>query len=130
MKRQTNFKIEQRDDICILEISGRLASGADSENMEIQAREIKNLGCRKLIVDISKLDSIGSAGIGFFADLYTSATKNGGRFVLIAPSPHVLEVLTLTGLSTVFAIVADLAAGLALCALDASKARPAGSYFG
>ncbi|HTA43506.1 MAG TPA: STAS domain-containing protein [Bryobacteraceae bacterium] len=130
MKKQMGFKIEQRDDLCILRISGRLASGADSEYMGTKAQEVKNLGCRKLIADISELDSIGSAGIGFFVGLHTSATKNGGCFVLVSPSPRVLEVLTLTGLSTVFAIAPDLAAGLALCALDATRVRPAGSYFG
>ena len=124
------FNIEQRDDLCILRISGRLASGSDSEVMVIKAKEIKTLGCRKIVVDISELNSIGSAGIGFLVDLYTSATKNGTRFVLVAPAPHVLEVLTLTGLSTIFTIVPNLAAGLALCELElgTSKARPAGSH--
>jgi len=113
------FEIEQRDDICLLRISGRLASGADADYLQMKAREIKSLGYPKLIADISELDSIGSAGIGFFVDLHTSMTKEiAGRFVLVSPSPRVLEVLALTGLSTVMEIVKDLETGLAYCARE------------
>jgi len=113
------FEIEQRDDICILHIGGRLASGADADFLWMKAQEIKSLGCRKLIADICDLDSIGSAGIGFFVDLHTSTTKDtAGRFVLAGPSRHVLEVLALTGLSTIIPTAEDLPAGLAFCARE------------
>jgi anti-anti-sigma factor len=110
-------EIEQRDDICIVRISGRLATGADVEYLGMKIRAIKSLGCRKLVADIYELDSIGSAGIGFFVDLLAWATKDSaGRFVLAGPSRRVLEVLTLTGLSKIIPLTADLAAALALCA--------------
>src|SRR5579863_1016576 len=104
------FETEQRGDVCVIRISGRLASGADADYLQVKAREIKTLGCRKLVADIRELGSIGSAGLGFFVDLYTSTTKNStGRFVLAGPSPRVLEVLALTRLNTVIPIVADIA---------------------
>jgi anti-anti-sigma factor len=121
------FETEQRDDICIVRISGRLASGADSDYLRIKAQEIKSLGCRKLIADICELVSVGSAGIGFFVDLHTSMTKNGGRFVLAGPSPRVLEVLALTGLSTIIPMAADLPAALAFCAREGDNAKHAQS---
>jgi len=126
--RQMVFEIEQRDDICVVRISGRLATGADADYLQMKAREIKSLGCRNLIADIGELDSVGSAGLGFFVDLYTSTTRNSnGRFALAAPSPRVLEVLALTRLSTIIPIVEDLSAGLAYCAGDKDKARHATS---
>jgi anti-anti-sigma factor len=115
--RQLLVEIEQRDDICIVRISGRLATGADADYLGTKSREIKSLGCRNLVADIRELDSIGSSGIGFLVDLLTSITKDSaGRFVLAGPSPRVLEVLTLTGLSAIIPIAEDLAAGLAFCA--------------
>jgi anti-anti-sigma factor len=128
VSRQMVFEIEQRGDVCVLRIRGRLATGADDDYLQMKAREIKSLGCRKLIADICELDSIGSAGLGFFADLHTSTAKNTtGRFVLAGPSPRVLEVLTLTRLSTIIPIVEDLTAGLAYCAGEEEKARHAES---
>jgi anti-anti-sigma factor len=115
--RQLIVEFEKKDDICVVRSSGRLATGADGEYLGEKTRAIKSLGCRKLVADICELDSIGSSGIGFFVDLLTSATKDSsGRFVLAGPSPRVLEVLTLTGLSKIIPIAPDLAAGLAFCA--------------
>jgi anti-anti-sigma factor len=92
----------------------------------MKAQEIKSLGCRKLIADISELDSIGSTGISFFVGLYTSTMKDiPGRFVLVGPSPRVLEVLTLTRLSTIIPMAEDLASGLAFCSRAEDKAKPA-----
>jgi anti-anti-sigma factor len=126
--RQMVFEIEQRDDVCVVRIGGRLATGADADYLQMKAREIKSMGCRKLIADIGELDSVGSAGLGFFVDLYTSTMKNAsGRFVLAGPSPRVLEVLALTRLSTIIPIVDDLVAGLAYCAGEDDKARHATS---
>ncbi len=116
------FELENRDDICIIRISGRLATGADNDYLAMKAREIKSQACQKIVADICELDSIGSAVIGFFVDLLTSTAKNSaGCFVLAGPSPRVLEVLTLTGLSKIIPITTDLAAGLAFCARKNAK---------
>jgi anti-anti-sigma factor len=121
-----SFEIERRDDVCVLRIGGRSASDPDANYLRMKAREIKSLGCRKLIADIRELDSIGSSGIGFFVELYTSATKDtAGRFVLVGASLHVLEVLNITRLNTIIPMAEDLAAGLAFCAREDEKARRA-----
>jgi len=114
------LEIEQRKDTCIVRISGRLATGEDAGRLHMKARAIKSLGCHNLIADIRGLDSIGSEGLGFFVDLYTSIMKSAaGRFVLAGPSPRVLEVLVLTRLSTIMPIVNDLAAALSYCGAGA-----------
>jgi anti-anti-sigma factor len=109
--------IERDDNTCILRISGRLTTGMDDEYLMAKAREIKALGCPNVLLDIHELHSVGSSGIGFFVDLYTSVLKNStGRLVLAAPSPYVQEVLDLTGLSKIIPIVSDLAAARAFLA--------------
>ncbi|MGD1069246.1 MAG: STAS domain-containing protein [Bryobacteraceae bacterium] len=119
------FEAEQRGDIGIVRISGRLATGADIDFSQ-KAREIKSLGCGKLVVEIGGVDSTGSSGIGFFVDLYTSIAKNpAGRFVLAGPSPRVLEVLRITRLSTVIPIARNLEEGLAFCAREEGTASHA-----
>ena len=125
--RQGLVEIEQKDDVCIIHISGRLATGADVDYLGTIAQEIKGRGCLKIVADVRELDSVGSSGIGFFVGLHTSTLRNGGSFVLVGPSPRVLEVLTLTRLSKIIAIAPDLAAGLAFCAREPEKARPSGS---
>ena len=120
------FEIERRDDICIVHISGRISSGSDYEYLRVKGREIRSLNCSRLIVDIRNLDSIGSLGVGLFIELHVSTTKRpNGRFVLAGPSRRVLEVLNLTRLATIVAIVEDLPAALAYCASEPEKTRHA-----
>jgi hypothetical protein len=57
--RQMDFEMERRDDVCIVRIRGRLATGANTDYLRMKAQAIKSLGCGKLIADISELDSIG-----------------------------------------------------------------------
>jgi anti-anti-sigma factor len=129
--QQIVFEIEQRGDVYIIRIGGRLATGANIDLLQTKAQTIKSLGCTKLIADICELDSIGSEGIAFFVDLYKSTTKDiAGRFVLASPSPRVLEVLTLTGLSTIIPFVNDLAAALTYCAREENKTHQAASSLG
>jgi len=114
-----SFEIERRDDVCVLRIGGRLASDPDANYLRMQAQEIKSLGCRKLVADIREIDSIGSSGIGFFVELYTSATKDTtARFVLVGASQRVPEVLNITRLNTIVPMAEGLAAGLAFCARE------------
>ncbi len=106
------FEVEQRDDICIVHISGRLATGVDNDLLSLRAREIKNLGCHKIVAEISKLNAVVSSGISFFVDLYTSTSKyDDGCFVLAGTAPRVLEVLALTGLTGILPMAMDLAGG-------------------
>jgi anti-anti-sigma factor len=118
--------IERDNATCILRISGRLATGMDDEYLMAKAREIKAMGCPNVLLDIRELHSVGSSGIGFFVDLYTSVLKNGtGRLVLAAPSTYVQEVLDLTGLSKIIPIVGDLAAARAFLAPTSRSASGA-----
>jgi anti-anti-sigma factor len=111
------IEIQRDNNTCVLRISGRLATGMDDEYLVAKAREIKALACPNVLLDIRELHSVGSSGIGFFVDLYTSVLKNGtGRLVLAAPPPYVQEVLDLTGLSKIIPIVGDLAAARAFLA--------------
>jgi anti-anti-sigma factor len=111
------IEIERDGNTCTLRISGRLATGMDDEYLMAKAREIKAMACSNVLLDIRELHSVGSTGIGFFVDLYTSVLKNGtGRLVLAAPSPYVQEVLDLTGLSKIIPMVSDLEAARAFLA--------------
>jgi anti-anti-sigma factor len=121
------IEIKHDNDICILRITGRLAAGENIEYLRTKTKEIKQIGCRKLVADIRELKSVGSLGVGFFVDLYTSMNKDGlGCFVLAGTSPRVQEVLVLTRLATIIPMAEDLTAGIAFLAAG-NKTRASGS---
>ena len=56
----------------------------------------------RLIVDLSGLDYISSAGAGVFIGAIGTAQENDGNIILMRPSPNVKEVFDLLGLSQIF----------------------------
>ncbi len=113
---------ELGDEVCVLRLAGRFATGQDSEYLRTRAEELKKLGCRSIIADFSQVSYIDSTGIGFLIAIYTSVRRDtGGQFVLSAPNRRVREVLDLTKLSSILRLYDnEAAARLALTAPGAS----------
>jgi anti-anti-sigma factor len=66
----------------------------------------------KLIVDMSGVDYISSAGAGVFIGSIGIAQENQGNIVIVRPKPAVKEVFELLGLSQIFTIVDSTEAAL------------------
>jgi|HubBroStandDraft_1064217.scaffolds.fasta_scaffold560786_2 anti-anti-sigma factor len=109
------IKIEHQDDVCILHLSGRFATGADIEYLRAKSDEIRSFSYAKVLVDLCEVPSMGSTAIGFVVGIYSSVLKNrGGRFVMVGSSPRVREVFDLTRLSDVIPSAPDIPTGMAI----------------
>ncbi len=98
-------KIEEG--IVILTVQGFL----DAHTFEEMERTINDLfeeRAHKLVVDLSKLDYISSAGAGVFIGAIGTAQENDGNIILMKPSPNVKEVFDLLGLSQIFSFADTL----------------------
>jgi anti-anti-sigma factor len=72
------------------------------EQLEREFNDIFDAGSYRLIVDLSGLDYISSAGAGVFIEAIGTAQENEGNIILIRPGPNVKEVFDLLGLSQIF----------------------------
>jgi anti-sigma B factor antagonist len=72
------------------------------EELEKTISELFEGGNHRLIVDLSKLDYISSAGAGVFIGAIGTAQENDGNIIIVKPSPNVKEVFDLLGLSQIF----------------------------
>jgi anti-anti-sigma factor len=121
-----SIALERQDDVCILTLMGRFASGANPEQLRSYSDQVKNQGLTKVLVDLRDLSSIGSTGMGFLAGLYTSIVKlPGGKFVLVGSNQRVREAFELTRLDTILPMAANVATGLAALNGDAPLVRSA-----
>jgi anti-anti-sigma factor len=121
--------------VTILRLEGSLDS-SNNENLVVEARNLFAAGVRDLILDLSKLTFISSAGLRAFhiiAQLFQSTSKaaqgeswdeyrwtvyNGTKpgqsrgiqehVKLLSPTKEVREVLDLIGFSFIFEIFTDL----------------------
>src|ERR1051325_4124921 len=69
------------------------------EELEKVINALFESGVYKLIVDISGLDYISSAGAGVFIGAIGTAQENDGNIILMRPRPNVKEGFDLLGLS-------------------------------
>ena len=72
------------------------------EELEKKINDLFEAGNYKLIVDLSGLDYISSAGAGVFIGAIGTAQENDGNIILIKPGTNVKEVFDLLGLSQIF----------------------------
>lgn len=95
-------------DIVVLEPAGHLDAHT-FEQFEEQIADLFASGRYKLIVDLSKVDYISSAGAGVFIGSLSEARENGGNIVLVNPTPNVEQVFDLLGLAQVFTMRGSVA---------------------
>jgi anti-anti-sigma factor len=74
---QTNRR-QVDPDITVIEVSGRIRLGTSAQSLEWELQSLIKDGVRKLVLDISQLHSIDSAGIGMFCMIAGEMTKCGG----------------------------------------------------
>ena len=88
-------------DVLILNADGGLAS-FNADNFIGELERAIELGCRKLIVDCTRLTYISSYGLGVLVRLHKRLAAKGGDVKLSNVSGAVPRVLTLTRLNKIF----------------------------
>lgn len=99
-----NIEKEQLDNaVTLLTVTGFLDAHT-FEKLEKAVNDLFDEGVYKLVVDLSGLAYISSAGAGVFIGAIGTAQENDGNIILMNPSPNVKEVFDLLGLSQIFSI--------------------------
>ena len=104
-----DFAIETqkvRPDVMFVAVRGFLDAHT-YEELDRTIAECFEQGIHKLIVDLSRLDYISSAGAGVFIGNIGTAQDNDGNIVLVKPSPNVREIFDLLGLTQIFTFAQD-----------------------
>ena len=95
------------DEIVLVKVSGYI----DAHTFEELENEIQNKFSSnqfKLIIDLSDVPYISSAGAGVFIGAFPQAQENDGSIILLNPSKNVLDVFELLGLTEIFTISKDI----------------------
>src|SRR4029077_16840617 len=88
-------------DIAVIELTGKLALGRESQQIETLVEEYAQKGIRRVILDMSGVDYIDSAGIGVVALSSGRIKEPGGKLAVVAPEGRVLQLLKLTQMNTI-----------------------------
>jgi anti-anti-sigma factor len=106
--------IGRHDDECaVVTLTGPITLGSSLSLAESQVRALINGGARKIVLDLSRVDHIDSAGLGMLVYAYGSLCSRGGALRLCGVAPRVLSVLEVTRTNTLLSIDATLEDSLA-----------------
>ncbi len=95
----------------VLKVGGYL-DGHTAVELERKLGEVMKAGHKRLVMELSTLTYIASAGVGVLINIQHQAKKAGGGLVLVNPSPSVREIFSILGLQTILAIHDTLDAGV------------------
>jgi stage II sporulation protein AA (anti-sigma F factor antagonist) len=98
--------VEQREDYCLVKIEGNFDS-----HVHMQVRQAANkaveMGCAKLIFDLTGCAYIDSSAIGVLVEFYRRLTPLGRRVGVLRPSPEVRRLIGLTRTDTLVSVYDD-----------------------
>jgi len=99
-----NIVVEKEEARTIVKVSGCINAGNSSE-LEKKFSEVIESGSTFLVVDMSGLEYISSAGLRVMLSAYKKIKAVNGRIVLCALQEIVREVFDLSDFSSLFEIV-------------------------
>lgn len=112
MAADLKIKETETSGVRVLHLSGSL-DGHTAVSLEGRLRTLINDGHAKLVLDLSHLSFIASAGVGLFINFNQQATAADGSVQLVNPSPTVKEVFHILGLGHLFKIHDSVNDGIA-----------------
>lgn len=104
------LKVERRSvepDIAVLEMSGRIAMGSDSQRIEWALADLLKENCKKVIFDLSGVTFLDSSGIGILMMCHAKLKKAGGTLHIAGARGMVQETMALTSLDKIVSLYPD-----------------------
>jgi anti-anti-sigma factor len=99
-----NIKEIKNDKVTILAVEGRIDSGTSAELEKALITLIETDGIKNILMDLSAMDYISSAGLRVLLMAAKRTGKLGGKVVLAGLNANVREVFDISGFSNIFSI--------------------------
>ncbi|MDD5765525.1 MAG: STAS domain-containing protein [Candidatus Marinimicrobia bacterium] len=102
---------EQQSDVLIGRMTGRLDSVNANETSEILCSQV-NSGAYRIVLDMTNVDYLSSAGIRVLLTLKKMIVKLNGDVKLAGVQPYPLSILKISGFLTIFSIYTTIESAL------------------
>lgn len=105
------INLRTADSVTILDLKGNLIMGAEEELIVVITKAITD-GQTLLLINMADVPFIDSSGIGGLIKAFTRVKAEGGKLKLLNPTPNARQLLSITGLLSVFETFDDEATAL------------------
>lgn len=102
----SNLSISERQvrDVAIVDLEGKITLGESNRQLHGAIRRLVSEQKERIILNLAKVTTIDSSGLGEIVAAYSTVAANGGSLKLINLSDKVTDIMTITKLYTVFDI--------------------------
>jgi anti-sigma B factor antagonist len=99
-----NITNKQVGDVSVVALNGRIVLGEESTSLRERVKALIADGKKKIVLNMSNVTYIDSAGLGILVAAHVSAKNNGAALYLSNLGDKFNDVLQLTRLMTVFSV--------------------------
>ena len=89
-------------DVTIVDLKGQVTLGKGAELLRDKINSLLHQGQRKLLLNLSGVDYLDSAGLGEIVGTYATVRRQGGALKLLGLTSRIKDLLSITKLLTVF----------------------------
>jgi len=108
-----DINVRASGEIVILDLEGNLTIGNAEETLRKRIEELVASDRKYMLINLANVPMIDSSGIGGLVKSFTHAKNNGGKLKLLKPTRLAQQLLSITGLLSVFEVFEDEAVALA-----------------
>jgi anti-sigma B factor antagonist len=101
-----NILSKQTGDVSIVSLKGRIVLGEESSALRERVKNLVGDGKKKIVLNMTNVTYIDSAGLGALVAAHVSAKKEGATLLLSDLGTKFHEVMQVTRLLTVFNVFA------------------------
>lgn len=93
--------------ITVVDLRGNIDLGEGSRTLRQTIRDLLDSGRTRIILNLSEVNSMDSAGVGELAGAYMPVKSKGGEMKFLNPTKKVYTMLQITQLDRVFEVYTD-----------------------
>lgn len=102
-----NIVSRQVGDVAVVDLDGRIVLGGESSGLRECVTGLLGEKKQKIVLNMSKVSFIDSAGVGALVACLRSAQSRGATLKLCSPGQQIRAVLNITKLISVFGVFDD-----------------------
>jgi anti-sigma B factor antagonist len=111
--RQNDVESIRNNDVTVIRFNSAAELTGASPVLLALSEIVESQGDKRVLIDLSGVSRIDSAGLGALMSYYTHAVRNSGILKLLNPNSQVKKVLSMTHIDSVVPTFEDEAAALA-----------------
>jgi anti-anti-sigma factor len=98
--RSSSLAWKQTEGVSVLQFRAATELTHSAQQLEDLRREVLEQRDKRVIIDLSRVTKIDSAGLGQLMSCYSHLVRNSGALKIVNPQPDVKKLLDMTGIST------------------------------